>query len=133
MVRHPKVIEWEAKLKAVFDEIDHELEGRFGDRYPLHPARAAHGETANPEDSGLFNLGAAFTGGFGSKFGKGYVVEARISTLASIPAELRAKLEDEVARLLREKLPLAFPGQDLKIERDATGYKIHGDLSLGSV
>lgn len=133
MVRHHKAIAWEATLKAVFDEIDHDLENRFGHLYPLHPARPAHGETANPEDSGLFNVGAAFTAGFGSLHGRGYIVEVRMSTLASVPGSVRGELEQEVARLLRERLPDAFPGKSLYVEQDKTGFKIFGDLSLGKV
>ncbi len=133
MVRHHKALAWEATLKAVFDEIDHDLEDRFGHLYPLHPARPAHGATANPEESGLFNVGAAFTAGFGSTFGRGYVVQVRMSTLATVSKQVREELENEVARQLRERLPDAFPGKTLHVERDRTGFKIHGDLSLGDL
>jgi hypothetical protein len=30
-------------------------------------------------------------------------------------------------------LPEAFPGQELKVEKDGSIYKIYGDLSLGEV
>lgn len=133
MVRHHKALAWEATLKDVFDEIDHDLEARFGHRYPLHPARPAHGDTANPAESGLFNVGAAFTAGFGSKHGRGYVVQVRMSTLANVSKQVREELEEEVARQLRERLPEVFPGKTLYVERDKTGFKIHGDLSLGNV
>ena len=36
---------WENKLKSLFDEIDDEIEERFGSLYNLHPARAKRGKT----------------------------------------------------------------------------------------
>ncbi len=132
-MRHPHAIAWEERLKAVFDEIDHELEDRYGSRYSLHPARAARGDTANPEDDGLFRLGASFSAGFGSRHGRGYVVEMRMVTLDHVPRAFGERLLEEVAAALREKLPRAFPGRDLHVDRDGHVYKIHGDLSLGRV
>lgn len=130
MSRHPLVIAWEEKLKLVFDEIDHELEERYGDRYPLHPNRPARGETANPEDDGLFNVGASFTAGYGSQHGRGYIVSARMVTLARVPPEIQEMLETKVADMLRERLPSIFPGRDLRVERDGHVFKIAGDLSV---
>ena len=130
--RHPKAEEWEERLKAVFDRIDDHLEDRYGHLYPLHPARPSHGRTSNREEDGLFNVGAAFSAGFGSQHGPGYVIEVRMSTLSRISAELREKIENEVAERLREDLPKAFPGRELRVERDGPVYKIFGDLSLGS-
>lgn len=130
-MQHPKLVEWEKKLKAVFDCIDAELEKKYGSRYPLHPARPEHGATANPEQSGLFNIGASFTAGFGSALGPGYVVEVRMATLAEVPAEVREQIEAEVVEKLRARLPALFPGRELKVERDGHNFKIHGDLSLG--
>ena len=46
-LRHPKAVAWERKLSEVFDTIDAEMETAYGDRYPLHPARATRGKTAN--------------------------------------------------------------------------------------
>lgn len=130
MSRHPLVIAWEEKLKRVFDEIDHELENRYGDRYPLHPNRPTRGETANPEDDGLFNVGASFTAGYGSQRGRGYVVSVRMVTLARVPADVQEQMENEVAVMLRERLPSIFPGRDLRVERDGHVFKITGDLSV---
>ncbi len=123
---------WEQKLKKVFDEIDAELdsEGRCR-KYTRHPARPPAGATANREDDGLFDLGAAFSVGIGSQHGPGYVLQARIATLDNVPPETQREFENEVARRLREKLPQAFPGVTLHVDRDGHVYKIHGDLSLG--
>ncbi|HQF20905.1 MAG TPA: hypothetical protein PLT37_06655 [Kiritimatiellia bacterium] len=124
---------WEARLKKVFDEIDTELELRYGHRARRHPNRPPHGATSNREHDGLFDLGAAFTVGIGSQYGPGYVVQARIATLTAIPPAIQQELEDMVARRLREKLPAAFPGHTLHVDRDGPIYKIHGDLSLGTL
>ncbi len=119
-------------LKAVFDRIDAHLEQRYGQRYPLHPARPTHGATANREHDGLFDIGAAFSVGLGSAHGRGYVVEVRLATLANVPAAVRHQIEREVADWLREELPAAFPGRRLRVERDGPVYKIVGDLGLGN-
>ena len=128
-----KLERWEARLKQVFDEINDELEAEYGHRAARHPNRPPHGATSNREDDGLFDLGAAFTVGLGSQHGPGYVVQARIATLDPIPAAVQEKFKTEVARRLQEKLPKAFPGVNLHVDRDGPVYKIHGDLSLGSL
>jgi hypothetical protein len=132
-LRHPKVLDWELRLKAVFDRIDEELERKYADRFPLHPARAKHGVTANREDDGLFNLGAAFSAGYGSKSGSGYSVQIRVSTLKRIPVEFQQAIEKEIVKRLAEELPLAFPGRELRVVREGHAFKIIGDLSLGTV
>ena len=128
-----KLERWEARLKQVFDEINDEFEAEYGQRARRHPNRPPHGATSNREDDGLFDLGAAFTVGIGSAHGPGYVVQARIATLDAVPPAVQAKLEAEVARRLQEKLPAAFPGVVLHVDRDGPVYKIHGDLSLGTL
>lgn len=132
-IRHHKAIQWERTLKKVFDKIDHELESEYGSRYPRHPVRPARGKTANPEHDGLFNLGAAFSAGYGSQHGSGYIVRMRIATLSKVPPDLIEEIEDFVVERLRADLPKAFPGRDLKVTRDGPVFKIHGDLSLGTV
>ena len=130
-MRSRKVQEWEARLKRVFDEIDRELERRYAGRFPLHPARPAPGRTANPEMDGLFNVGASFSAGFGSRFGPNYVVDIRLSTLEPVPENIREEVREEVRRLLQEKLPAAFPDRELKVDEENGVLHIHGDLSLG--
>ena len=127
-----KLERWEARLKKVFDEIDTEFEREgFCRRFKLHPNRPPAFATATREDDGLFDLGAAFSVGIGSEHGPGYVVQARLATLENVPPDTQAKFEAEVVRRLREKLPKAFPGVALHVDRDGPVYKIHGDLSLG--
>ncbi len=129
-MRHHKAKEWEQKLKRVFDEIDVALEQKYGDRFKRHPARAAHGSTSSREMDGLFNVGASYSAGFGSRFGPGYVVDIRLSTLQRIPKELKLELRERVQAMLTEKLPSAFPGKLLHIDKERRHLRIHGDLSL---
>jgi len=131
MVEHRSRAVWEKRLKGIFDEIDDVLEDRYGGLFPLHPRRAARHATSNKEQDGLFNVGASFTLGLGSRFGPGYVLDVRFSTLADVSEAMRRRIEREVAALLRKKLPEAFPGRRLRVQRDGGSYKIHGDLSLG--
>ena len=121
---------WEKKLKQVFDEIDHELEAQYKGLWPRHPSRPSHGTTSNPEADGLFNVGAAFSAGFGSKHGPGYTVEIRLSTLKNVSAEVRKKIKNQVFQTLEKKLPEAFPGKTLHVSEDNGMVRIHGDLSL---
>ena len=129
-MRHLKAKEWEMRLKTVFDGIDRELERQYAGRFKLHPSRPTLGSTSNPEMDGLFNVGASYSAGFGSKFGPGYVVDIRLSTLQHVPQELRDETREKVLSMLNEKLPLAFPGVELRVDQDGDVLKIHGDLSL---
>ncbi len=128
-----KLERWDAQLKKIFDDINDELEAEYGHRAARHPNRPPHGATSNREDDGLFDLGAAFSVGIGSQHGPGYVVQARIATLDNVPPAIQEKFEAEVVRRLQKKLPAAFPGVELHVDRDGPVYKIHGDLSLGSL
>lgn len=135
---------WDLRLKSLFDQIDAELENytslhlspealAFLKNFPLHPARPPANSTANPEDDGHFDLGAAFTVGIGSTYGPGYVLTCRIATLSPVPADVQTALEDAVATRLRQLLPSAFPHTELALDRDpapAGPYKLHGNLSL---
>ena len=129
-MRHRKAKDWEQRLKQVFDEIDIELERCYGGRFDLHPARREHGSTSSREMDGLFNVGASYSAGFGSQYGPGYVVDIRLSTLERVPETLRNELRDRVQALLIQKLPSAFPGRELHVDRERNHLRIHGDLSL---
>ena len=133
MLKHPKLIEWEKSMKSMFDEIDDYLEDKYGNLYPLHPNRTARGGTANKESDGLFNVGCAFSVGYGSELGRGYVIEVHMSTLSSIPEEIKMIIEKETASIVRAKLKSFFPDRELNVEKDHTVYKIYGDLSLGTL
>lgn len=125
--------EWEKKLRQLFHDIDRHLEQKYGDRYSLHPARKPHGKTGNPSYDGLFNVGAAYTVGYGSKLGEGYIVDVDLVTLEQVPETFQHQLEREVHDILEARLPDVFPGAKLTVEREGNHYKIIGDLSLGSI
>ncbi len=132
-MRHPKLIEWEHTLKSMFDDIDDCLEDKYGNLYPLHPNRTIRGGTSNKESDGLFNVGCAFSAGYGSRLGRGYVIEVHMSTLSEIPVEIKKIIEKETAELVRAKLKTFFPNRELNVEKDGNIYKIFGDLSLGAL
>jgi hypothetical protein len=132
-MRHAKLVEWENTLKTMFDEIDDYLEDKYGNLYPLHPNRAARGGTSNKESDGLFNVGCAFSPGYGSELGRGYVIEVHMSTLSNIPEEIKMIIEKETADMVKVKLKIFFPDRELNVSKDGDVYKIFGDLSLGSL
>ena len=131
MVRHPKLIAWERKLKQLFERIDVYLEKTYGATYPLHPARRKHGTTCSRKQDGLFRVGAAFSAGYGSDHGAGYIVRVDMITLKKVPTDVRDKIEKDVARQLKKELKATFPGRSLHVDQDGRHYKIHGDLHLG--
>jgi len=131
-MRHHLAEAWERRLREAFDQIDADLEARYGRTYPLHPARARDGTTANPAHSGLFRVGATFTAGFGSEHGPGYLVDVDMVTLTDVPADVEERIMEEVVVQLRDALPAVFPGRTLTVSRDGHTFKIHGDLSLGT-
>ncbi len=129
-MRGHEVIQFETHLKQLFDQIDEELELRWGTSYALHPARSRHRTTANPEDDGLFNIGASFSAGFGSEAGRGYVIEVRMSTLDVVPEPVRNTIRAFVAARVRELLPEYFKDAHLDVVQDGGTFKIVGDLRL---
>lgn len=132
-MRHPRLLEWERRVKAMFDEIDDWLEDKYGGSYPLHPSRPKRGSTSNREADGLFNVGADFSAGYGSSLGRGYTVRVRMATLDNIPDKVRAEIDWDVEELVRLKLPGAFPNRALRLKRDGALLKITGDFRLGPV
>ena len=127
---NPKLAQWEAGLHALLRDIDHCLEDRHGAQWPLHPSRPRRGSAANPQYDGLFRVTAAFSAGYGSRLGPGYVVQIEIVTLSHVPPDVREQIEQEAVDMLRAGLPEAFPGRKLSVERDGPVFKIYGDLSL---
>jgi len=132
-VQHHSLIQWEEALDRVIARLDHHLEGRFGGHLPRRPGRPAHGETARPEHDGLFSVDAAFTPGYGTPSGRGYVVRLNFATFSRIPPELREAVEQESVARLREWLPEAFPDRDLQVDMEGPVVKISGDLRLGTL
>jgi len=132
-VDHPKTNAFKNKLLLATHEVDQYLEDKYKGCFPLHPNRPERGTTSNPQMDGLFNVGLSFSPGYGSKFGRGYVLDLTISTLAKVPHELREKIQGEAVDVLKNALKKHLPERDLQIDWDHKVYKIHGDLSLGSL
>lgn len=128
---HPKLIQREKDIREIFYKIDEYLEEKYAGIFPLRPNRPETGATACPEMDGLFNVGAVFTPGFGSNYGRGYIVQIDLATFSQVEPELRQNIEAEVKAMLEKGLEQKFPGRELKVEKDGTCLKIFGDLSLG--
>ena len=127
------MVQFDDRMKKLFDEVDDYIEDRYGDIYPLHPVRPMRGETANPEADGLFYVCANFTPGFGSEHGRGYLIDVKMSTLERVDEHVRREIYGAVAEKVEELLPLYFPDRELTVRRDKNHFKILGDLSLGEV
>jgi hypothetical protein len=130
---HPKTIEFDDRMKKLFDEVDDFIEDLYGGKYNLHPTRPARGQTSNPEADGLFNIGANFTPGFGSNLGRGYLIDVSMSTLEKVDEDLRREIYEAAAEKVKELLPVHFPERELTVMRDGNHFKIQGDFSLGDV
>ena len=130
---HPKMTEFDDRMKDLFDEVDHHIEDLYGDLYDLPPARPARGETANPEADGLFNIGANFTPGYRSKLGRGYIIDVSMSTLEKVDGAVRREIYEATAEKVRELLPLYFPERELTVRCDGNHFYIQGDFSLGKI
>lgn len=130
---HPKMNVFDRTMKELFDEVDDYCEDRWGDRYDLHPNRPRRGATAHKASDGLFNIGSQFTAGYGSEYGRGYIIDMKLSTLEAVPSGEREHFLQAVAQKVRELLPVYFPGRQLEVVRDGAIFKITGDLSLGDV
>ncbi len=128
---HPKLVRFEERLKAMFDEVDHYIEERYGGLYPLHPNRPAKGQTANPQTDGLFHIGADFTPGFGSERGRGYLIDVTMVTLDDVDPLVREEILHAAVEKVKEILPKHFPERELTVIRDGNHFKIQGDFSLG--
>ncbi|MDR2952644.1 MAG: hypothetical protein LBU82_05325 [Treponema sp.] len=130
---HPKMAEFDARMKKMFDEVDDYIEDVYGDKYSLHPVRPARGETANREADGLFNIGADFTSGYGSEHGRGYLISVSIATLDKVDEAARHEIREAAAEKVKELLPIHFPERKLTVKRDGNHFKIQGDFSMGYV
>ncbi len=133
MYQHAKLRAFETQLKALFNEVDHQLEDRWGNLYSVHPNRPRRGETADPEMDGLFEIAADFTPGFGSEMGRGYIISLRVATLDRLAPDQFEDLMREAAGIVKELLPRYFPERTMQVVRDGKRFKIIGDFSLGYV
>ena len=131
MISHHEARKFDKTLKMLFDEVDDYLEEKFGALFSLHPNRPKKGETSNKSQDGLFDVGVKFTMGYGSQYGKGYVMDFRFATLERVPPGIEERVRKEIVQKITDLLPSYFPDRDLRIEEDGRNYKIVGDFSLG--
>ncbi|WP_024654158.1 hypothetical protein [Borrelia persica] len=108
--------------------VDSVLEDEFGNAYEMHPSRPSRGKAANGILDGLFRVTTSFTLGYGSKFGKGYLIIIEIITLCAVDVEFSKKIVEKGIEVFREKLKEKFPQKNLCIVYDINVYKIIGDF-----
>ncbi|MCK5197725.1 MAG: hypothetical protein KAR21_05205 [Spirochaetales bacterium] len=129
-MNNPNMEEWEQTLKKIFDTIDDHLEDKYGYLYPLHPARPQRGRTSNKSSDGLFNIGAAFSAGYGSSYGRGWVVDVTMVTLSRVPGKIKQQIYLNVTEELKRLLLEYYPDRDIKVKLDGNVFKIFGELGL---
>lgn len=130
---HPKMNEFNKRMKVMFDEVDDYLEDTYGEKLRIHPNRPERGTTSNKAHDGVFNVGPQFTPGYGSEYGRGYVVDLQISTISKLDDQQRRRIEDDLQKILNEKIPAHFPERELEVKRDLRGLKIVGNFNLGAM
>ncbi|MDA3824142.1 MAG: hypothetical protein PF450_16235 [Bacteroidales bacterium] len=130
-VGHPKQEKIEKNMRSLCNALDAYLEDTYGEKYPLHPNRAQRGKAGSVSYDGLFSTGTKFTLGYGSKSGRGYLVDIEIVTLENVTHENRKKIEEDAVSFLKEQLPHHFPHRELDIIQEGNVFKIVGDFSLG--
>lgn len=128
---HPKQEELENNLSLLCQNLDNYLEDEYGSRYRIHPNRLKRGLGSNPRFDGLFSTAMAFTLGYGSNTGRGYVVEVDIRTLDRVSPEERQEINDAAFSYIQSNLKEVFPDRGLSIVKDGNLMKIVGDFSLG--
>lgn len=128
---HPKQEELENNLSLLCQNLDDYLEDEYGSRYRIHPNRLKRGLGSNPRFDGLFSTAMAFTLGYGSNTGRGYVVEVDIRTLDRVSPEERQEINDAAFSYIQSNLKEVFPDRNLSIVKDGNLMKIVGDFSLG--
>jgi hypothetical protein len=131
MTTHPSQEKLEKRFRKMLDKLDAYLEDTYGQAYDLHPNRPPRGESSSTIYDGLFSATMNFSMGYGSQFGRGYVVKIDISTLEQVDREHRTHIEQDAIDHLRQLLDEHFPERRLDVKRDGNLYKIVGDFSLG--
>ena len=130
---HPKQEELENELANLCRNLDNYLEDKYGQKYRIHPNRLKRGAGSNPRFDGLFSTSIAFSLGYGSKSGRGYIVEVDIRTLDRVTEEDRKKILEDAFDYIKGNLKIYLPERELDIVKDGEIMKIVGDFSLGEV
>ena len=106
---HYKQQQLEDQLRALCDDLDEYLEDTYGAEYHLRPNRQPRGTTSSNQYDGLFATAPAFTLGYGSEHGKGYVVEISICTFDWIEPKRRKEMFDDAFAYVNAILLTIFP------------------------
>lgn len=130
---HYKQQQLEDQLRALCDDLDEYLEDTYGAEYRLRPNRQSRGTASSGQYDGLFATSPAFTLGYGSTYGKGYVVQITICTFDWIEPKRRKEVLDDAFEYVKSILPHYFPDRELEIVHDGNVMKIIGDFSLGEL
>jgi hypothetical protein len=123
----------ETNFRLLCDDLDTFLEDSFGSRFKRHPNRPERGKAASVAYDGLFSTGTQFTLGYGSCYGRGYVVSIEARTLEKIPPEIWTEIEQAAIEHLKTRIPFRFPDRKITVVKDGEVYKLIGDFSLGTV
>ncbi len=129
----PRQEEFESSLNVLCNELDNYLEDSYEGVFGRHPNRPGRGSGANPSFDGLFCTTAAFTLGYGSQYGRGYLINIDVRTLERVSAQQMEEIKNKALVFTKAKLPVVFPKRKLDIVRDGNLLKIVGDFSLGDV
>ena len=119
---------FENELFNICLDVDYILEDEFGSFYEVHPSRPSRGSASNGILDGLFRITTSFTLGYGSKFGRGYLIIIEIVTLSIVDLEFANKVINRGIKLFDKKLKEKFPEKKLSIVYDINVYKIIGDF-----
>ncbi len=130
---HPKQEELENELANLCRSLDNHLEDKYGQKYRIHPNRLKRGTGSNPRFDGLFSTSMAFSLGYGSKTGRGYIVEVDIRTLDRVTEEDKNNINEDAFNYIKDNLKVYFPERELELVKDGSVMKIIGDFSLGEV
>ncbi len=130
---HPKQEELENELANLCRSLDNHLEDKYGQKYRIHPNRLKRGTGSNPRFDGLFSTSIAFSLGYGSKTGRGYIVEVDIRTLDRVTEEDKNNINEDAFNYIKDNLKVYLPERELELVKDGSVMKIIGDFSLGEV
>lgn len=121
----------EKQFSLLAQALDNALEDKFGAQFKLHPNRQKRGAGANPSFDGLFATTVAFTLGYGSEFGRGYIVNIDVRTLESVPLKTKEEINSFAKDFLSKNLKVFIPDREIKLVKDGKLLKLVGDFSLG--
>lgn len=130
---HPKQEELERQMTELCKALDNHLEDLYGEHYTIHPNRLKRGMGSNPSFDGLFATTCSFTLGYGTKSGRGYIVNVDIRTLDKVSQYEKADIFADAFSFIAENLKTYVPGRELQIIQENNLMKIVGDFSLGEV